>query len=113
MQLFRSTDELERRQASRRSPNPAVSGTIRDPRTRHSWPTGICDISLMGVTLLADQRFENGQLLTLELWHDQRGWAREYLIEVRHADICCPNDAWLHGCRFARPLREEELCFWL
>ena len=68
---------------------------------------------MTGIALLADQPFETGQLLTLELRHAQLGVVRKYLIEVRHADICCPNDAWLYGCRFARPLRDDELQLWL
>jgi hypothetical protein len=113
MDAFRISDVLERRRAARRAPNASVCCAIRDPRTGHSWSAAIRDISLTGIMLLAEQQFEDGQLLTIELLNTKTGFTRKYLVEVCHADICCPNDAYLHGCRFARPLRDEDLRMWI
>lgn len=113
MGLFRNRDDLERRRAPRLVPDLAVSCAIRDSRTGSWQPAMIRDVSLTGLALLAAQEFEAGQLLTVELRHAKRGITRKYLVEVRHADICCPNDAYLFGCRFARALHEEELSLWL
>jgi hypothetical protein len=113
MELFRSTEDLERRRAPRCEPDGAVTCAIRDPRTGSWHPAAIRDISLTGLALLSDQEFEAGQILTVELRQEKRGITRKYLVEVRHADICCPNDAYLFGCRFARFLRDDELALWL
>lgn len=120
MELTRSVEELfldngmlQRRRAPRRTPDAAVRCTIRDPRSTETLPAGIRDISLTGIALFVADPFDDGQLLTIELWHDGYGLTRKYLVEVRHADICCPNDSWLHGCRFARPLHADDLSAWL
>ena len=113
MKLFRGTGQLERRRAPRYTPDDAVSCEIRDPRADCSCTAAIRDISLTGIALVVARPFEAGQLLTIELRHAIHGSVRRYLLEVRHADICCPNDSWLHGCRFVRPLRGDELCLWL
>lgn len=111
--LFRNAAELERRRAPRCEADADVCCTVREPNTGRWLLTAIRDISVSGIALLADQPFEPGQLLTIELRNDRSGWARKYLIEVCHADICYPNDDWLHGCRFAQPLGDEELRLWL
>jgi hypothetical protein len=111
--LFRSAEDIERRCAPRDTAGASISCAVREPRTGRWLPTAIRDISVTGISLLLEQPFEPGQLLTIELRHDKCGWTRKYLIEVRHADICYPNDDWLHGCRFARPLSDEELRLWL
>lgn len=113
MGSFRLSDVLERRRASRWSPDASVSCTIRDPRTGHWWSAAIRDISLTGIMVFAEQQFEDRQLLTIELRNTKTGFTRKYLVEVCHADICCPNDAYLQGCRFARPLRDGDLRMWL
>lgn len=113
MDSFRISDVLERRRATRRAPEASVCCAIRDPRTGQTSSAAIRDISLKGIMLLAAQQFENGQLLTIELQNAKSGVTRKYLVEVCHADICCPNDSFVHGCRFARPLREDELRMWI
>lgn len=111
--LFRSAEDLERRRVPRCSADADVCCTVREPRTGRWQQAAIRDISVAGIALLADRPFELGQLLTIELRHERCGWSRKYLIEVCHADICYPNDDWLHGCRFARLLRDDELRLWL
>lgn len=109
MGLFRDTDELERRRAPRNSPEYEVCCAIRDPRSGCWRPAAVRDISATGISLLTTTPFDPERLLTIELRNAKSGFARKYLVEVRHADICCPNDAWLHGCRFIHPLDDDEL----
>src|SRR5262245_36902553 len=109
MVLFRKTCELERRSAPRLTPNPEVSCLVLDADTGCWRPAAIRDISLTGIALLATQPFNKENVLTIELRLDRQSFVRKFLIEVRHADICCPNDAWLHGCQFTHPLSEYEL----
>lgn len=111
--LFRGTEDLERRRATRFAVDAGVCCAVRDPRTGNWLSAAIRDISATGIALLADRPFQIGQLLTIELRRDKSGLSRKYLIEVRHADICYPNDDWLHGCCLARALREDELRLWL
>lgn len=109
MPLFRGADDLERRREPRYVCDPDTSCQVLDPRTGCSWPAAIRNLSAAGICLLTSRQFELGELFAIELHNARRGFTRKYLAEVRHSDICCPNDSWLHGCRFARPLREEEL----
>lgn len=113
MPLFRAIGNLERRRAPRQAVDAGVCCALRDPQTGRWRPAGVRDISLTGIALLTTCQLDSGQVLTIELRHEDRGLIRKYLIEVRHSDICCPNDAFLHGCRFALPLRIEELRGWL
>jgi hypothetical protein len=109
MPLFRGSDDLERRLARRFVCDPGSSCQVLDPRTGRSWPAAIRNLSATGTSLLVGRQFEASKLLSIELHHAGRGFSRKYLVQVRHSDICCPDDTWLHGCCFARPLREEEL----
>jgi hypothetical protein len=109
MPLFRGVNELERRRAPRFEAATGVFCQILNPRNGRTWPAAIRDISLTGIALLASQQFEEGTLLTIELRNVDWGFVRKFLVEVRQSEICCPNDAFLHGCRFARPLRGEEM----
>ncbi len=111
--FLRVTGELERRRASRYEPDAEIACTIRDPRSNEQHTAAIRDVSASGIALLTDAPFEVGSLLTIELCHADRGLKRKFLVEVRHADICYPNDSWLHGCRFVKPLTDEELQSWL
>lgn len=111
--LFRDDKDLERRRAPRCEVDIGVCCALREPRTGRWRLAAIRDISTTGIALLSERPCELGQLLTIELADSERGLARRYLVEVRHADICFPNDDWLHGCQFARPLRDDELRLWL
>lgn len=113
MPLFRETDRLERRRAPRRPVDAGVFCEILDSRDGSSYPAAIRDISQTGIALLSEHQLEIGEVFTIQLHHPERGLFRKYLLEVRHSDICCPNDAFLHGCRFALPLRIEEMRAWL
>jgi hypothetical protein len=110
MVLFRKTcEELDRRRAPRFAPDPEVSCLVLDPDVGCWRPATVRDISLTGIALLATEPLNTRRVLTIELRLDKRGFVRKFLIEVRHADICYPNDAWLHGCQFTHPLSEYEL----
>jgi hypothetical protein len=107
------TEVADRRRATRLEPCAGVRAMVFDAMTGQSWSAAIRDISQSGIALLVDQAFTVGQLLGLELKLDERRLVRNYLVEVRHSDICCPNDSYLHGCQFVEPLREEEWRIWL
>lgn len=109
MPLFRGTDDLERRGEHRLSCDAGTFCQILDPGSGYLWPASIRNLSIGGICLVAGRHFQAGELLTIELKNTERSFSRKCLVEVRHSDICCPNDTWIHGCRFARPLREEEL----
>jgi PilZ domain len=109
MGLFRDGDEFERRREPRSSPETEICCAIRDPRSGCWFSAAVRDISATGISLLTNAPFDPERLLTIELRNPKSGFARKYLVEVRHADICCPNDAWLQGCRFIHPLDEDEL----
>lgn len=109
----RGDEASDRRRAPRFPADAAIGCAVREPRTGCWLPAAVVDLSESGISVLTDEQFELGQLLTIELRHDGNGLAREYMVEVCHDDICFPNDDWLHGCRFAHPLSPDELRLWL
>lgn len=111
--LFRNDEDLERRRVLRSEADASVVCALREPHTGRWRLAAIRDISVTGIALLAEQTTELGQLLTIELRRSQSGLARRYLVEVRHADICYPNDDWLLGCQFVRALGDDDLRLWL
>ncbi len=113
MHLEPETEVADRRRATRLEVRAGVCATVFDAMTGRSWPSAIRDISLTGIALLMEQTFAVGQLLGVELRHAESNRVRNYLVEVRHSDICCPNDSYLHGCRFVEPLSDAEWRLWL
>lgn len=100
---------LEKRRAPRYVPDAEVCCALWDAAANCWRPSAIRDVSASGIALLADQLLTAGMLLTIELRQAKWDWTDQYLVEIRHADICFPNDAWLHGCRFARCLPDDIL----
>jgi hypothetical protein len=100
---------MEQRVAVRYPANPESMCQVLDPKSGQPWPAWVRDVSLTGICLLLEPHFEPGQRLPLEVHNPGKQFFRRIVIEVKHSDILCPNDAWLHGCAFERPLSEEEL----
>jgi PilZ domain len=98
----------ERRKSERCSCHQGTCCRVIDPETSHLWPGGIWNISLGGISLLLQPRFEPGRVLTVELWHTARKFFCRLDMEVKYSGLCLPNGAWLHGCAFSRPLQPEE-----
>ena len=109
MSRFRDSDNLERRRETRQACDAATCCRIVDPHGGLTWTAGIRDLSASGISLLVDKQFELGQLLAIELTNSPRDFSRKCFVEVRHSDIFCPNNTWLHGCRFTACLNEAEL----
>jgi hypothetical protein len=86
-----------------------VDCQVLHPGTGEWLIAGIRDLSSWGACLLLAERFEVGQVLTVQLLRPERGFRRTLSVEVRHAEIIAPNDAWLHGCKFAEALDEDEV----
>jgi hypothetical protein len=98
------------RRAAVRYPCPGdTTCAVRDSRRDRHFPAGVWNISLSGVCLLLKPTFTPGSLLTVELGSQAQAFRCHLPVEVRHSDICFPNDAWLLGCAFARPLRLDDL----
>jgi hypothetical protein len=71
-----------------------------------SWPASVWDVSLGGMGLLIDRRFEPGTaLLVLSAVN---GLPRILTMEVVHVSAH-PSGQWLLGCAFGRQLSDEEL----
>jgi hypothetical protein len=83
---------------------PSSAETATGPET--SWPASVWDVSLGGMGLLVERRFEPGS--TLMLLTAVNGLPRILQMEVVHVSAHASGQ-WLLGCTFARPLSEEEL----
>lgn len=102
-----------RRQQDRLATDADVNCVVWHPLTGEALQAWARDLSVGGVCLLLPVRFEAGQHLSLELKHTSRGTTLQLTVEVRHAEIYCPNDTWLHGSRFLKELSKEELQLFL
>ena len=75
------------------------------PRPVLAWWT---DISTLGIGLIAEQPFEPGTELVLELNGKEGGPIRLRLARVRHVAPWGPNRWWL-GCKLCSELTQDEL----
>jgi len=100
---------VEKRRARRFRCKAEVSCRVFDPRGENPWPAWVANVSATGICLLVQSRMEPGRIVTLQLLSDVEARFQRLLAEVRHAAICCPNNAWLHGLAFVRHLRDTEL----
>jgi hypothetical protein len=71
-----------------------------------SWGALIRDVSLGGVSLLLNRRFEPGTLLRVELRDADE---TERTLFVRVVYVGKKGSGWQHGCAFTRNLSEDEL----
>jgi hypothetical protein len=71
-------------------------------------PAWVRDLSATGIALLTARPFAAGAALVVEMDHPGRGAALHIGARVVHA-LEMPNDHWLHGCAFDRPLTPDEL----
>jgi hypothetical protein len=96
------------RRAAERYPGTKVLCRLSRPE-RGAWlPAWVRDISVSGISLLAERRFEPGTLLVLQLENTQTKQAVRLEMVVVHT-VPCPNDAWLHGGAFRKELGAQEL----
>jgi hypothetical protein len=73
-----------------------------------SWQARIRDISVGGVGLLLERRFERGTGLAVEIPATDSRAGDTLLVRVVHATRF-PEGQWLLGCVLISPLSEEEL----
>jgi serine/threonine protein kinase len=79
-----------------------------DRQNKDSWPAQIMDISAGGLCLEVPRRFETGTLLTVVLPRTNSHHPSNHLARLRWVKDL-PGGAWLIGCVFADPLKEEDL----
>lgn len=72
------------------------------------WPAKVLDISCGGTALTVTRRFESGAILNLELCDRAGQVTRTVLARVAHV-TALPNGDWVLGCRFAKPLSQEDI----
>jgi hypothetical protein len=72
------------------------------------FPARVRNISLGGISLLVNRRFDTGELLSVELPGPAEGSTYTVLACVVHASQQAEND-WVLGCTFARELSDEDL----
>jgi hypothetical protein len=84
---------------------PVAMPTAPQPEWR--WPAVVRDISLGGVSLVLERRFERGAGLRVELPCATDGSVHILTAIVMH--IKQRGDRWLLGCEWSIPLTDEEL----
>jgi hypothetical protein len=72
------------------------------------WLGNLRNISLRGLSLVLDRRFEPSSLLIIELADKAKAGARYWSVRVVNV---APGGKrrWIMGCEFIRPLSQEEL----
>ncbi|MBM3993296.1 MAG: PilZ domain-containing protein [Planctomycetes bacterium] len=72
------------------------------------WPATISDISIGGIRLLLQRRFEKGSALAIELPGDGVREPTVVFVKVMHVRSA-GNGAWMLGCKFVSELSDDEL----
>jgi len=98
----------ERRVAVRYPGNPDAECRTYAPLAG-VYAAWVRDISTTGVSLLIACEFEPGAFLTIELQNLEQGITCVLRARVVHTLEVPPDERWLHGCEFERPLSDEEL----
>jgi hypothetical protein len=101
--------DKKHRAAPRLPFSPDIPCQVFDSPTGQQWPAWVRDISTSGISLLLEPQLQIGAIIIVEmrLPGDNRFLRKQ--AEVRHSEICFPNNAYLHGCSFLEPVSEEEL----
>jgi hypothetical protein len=99
----------DQRQSPRHPGGRDTACEVIDSTEGRRFQAWVRDISTSGICLLLAPRFEANTLLTVILQNEQTGFTRQLGVRVCHADICCPNDAWLHGCSFLESVTAGDL----
>jgi CheY-like chemotaxis protein len=101
--------KVERRAAVRHLGGQELSCTAAEAsRARDRWWGRLCDVSVTGVRLLLNRRFEPGTLLVLDLPSSVREEGRGLLARVVRVTPAA-NGRWELGCAFTRRLDTDEL----
>jgi hypothetical protein len=74
----------------------------------NSWPGRVVDISVGGLALVLERRFEPGAMLSVRLACSDEESARTLFLRVVHISPHA-DGSWRLGCAFASELAEEEL----
>jgi len=84
----------------------AVERTVRDEQG-DCLPARVVDLSVRGLALCVNRRFELGDLLTVE-WPGKDGETRYFLLRVKSIERQS-SDTWRVGGLFSRSLTDLEL----
>jgi serine/threonine protein kinase len=72
------------------------------------WVSSICDVSLTGIGLLVNRRFEVGTVLEIKFQNLGEEAPLRLFVRVMRQQARAARK-WLLGCKFASPLSDEEL----
>jgi len=72
------------------------------------WPGKIEDLSVTGMGLWVDRRFELGTVITVLLTNPERSFAQSRQMEVARAERT-KQGRWFVAGQFAQPLSKDEL----
>lgn len=72
------------------------------------WPGQVVDLSAGGVGVLLPRRFETGTVLSIEV-QEKEGEGTRHLIGRVVRVTRGPDNRWLLGCTFVRPLTEDDV----
>jgi serine/threonine protein kinase len=98
----------ENRRAAPRYPSAVEARCWPLQNTSHRWDAEVQDVSLTGIRLELDRRFEPGSVLTVAVSDSQWGSVSTWLVRVRWVRAGAAKK-WLIGCAFVNALCEDDL----
>jgi hypothetical protein len=75
---------------------------------QNPWPAIWYDLTTDGVSFGASRRFQEGEVLALELQPPLEGFRRRLFVKVVHATAKA-DGLWVFGCRFVDKLTDYEM----
>jgi hypothetical protein len=99
---------VKNRRAAARYPSALDASCQSVQGSPDLWQAEIQDISLTGLRMAVDRRFEVGTVLTLEILHEHGAGRSKWLARVQWVRDTMQKK-WSMGCAFNRQLTEEDL----
>jgi PilZ domain len=100
--------EIKSRVWERHPVGQPTTCSIQGGETNERWTADIRDVSMAGIGLLFERRFEPGTVLDFAVPETAYGLPAFLAARVVHASAL-PGGQWLHGCVLLQPLNEVEL----
>jgi serine/threonine protein kinase len=99
----------EERRAALRYPSTLHASCRPVQEQKRQWPAEVQDVSLTGIRLCLNRRFELGAVLAVEVHDQQAATVSLLFVKVRWVREVGPRK-WGIGCAFDRKLHDDELC---
>jgi hypothetical protein len=110
VEVIGPTGSWSERRSARRFPTQ-MDAVCSPTQGTTTWEATVADVSLTGVLLESERRFEPSSVLRVQVHDEESGEGLSHLVRVCWARKA--GDQWALGCVFGQALQESELSVFL